>query len=160
MKTYLLFPALTSLDLSFNRLRTIPPTISLLSYLCIFNVSSNIDLEYLPPELGLLDKLWNIGIRDCALKEPLKNVIDQENYKTAEILSVLRNKLDKCVYYLISTKNLLFSSKIYPKIKLMFLGGAEVGKTTLLKQMRQEGHVSKKMLQSEVFNCEKFFFKH
>lgn len=33
----------------------------------------------------------------------------------------------------------------------MFLGGSEVGKTTLLKQIRQEGHFSKKMLQSEVF---------
>lgn len=95
MKTYLLFPALTSLDVSFNRLRSVPPTISLLSYLSILNVSSNFELESLPPELGLLDKLWNIGIRDCSLKDPLKSVIDQENYKTVEILSVLRNKLEK-----------------------------------------------------------------
>lgn len=99
MKTYLLFPALTSLDVSYNQLRTVSPNISLLSYLCIFNISFNNELESLPPELGLLDKLWNIGVRGCPLKEPLKSVIDQESYKTVEILSVLRNKLDKLIYY-------------------------------------------------------------
>lgn len=95
MKSYLLFPALTTLDLSYNNLKNIPSTISLLSYLAVLNVSANRELETLPPELGLLDKLWNIGIRDCQFKEPIKSFIDPENYKTMELLALLRNKLEK-----------------------------------------------------------------
>lgn len=95
MKSYLLFPALTTLDLSNNRLKSIPKIISLQSYLAVLNVSANRELENLPPELGLLDKLWNIGIKDCQFKEPLKSFVDPENYKTMEILAFLRNKLEK-----------------------------------------------------------------
>lgn len=45
-----------------------------------------------------------------------------------------------------------YSSIVYPKMKLMFLGGSAVGKTTLLHQMRLEGTVPKKSLQNEVDN--------
>lgn len=41
----------------------------------------------------------------------------------------------------------------------MLLGSLETGKTTLLNQMRLEGQISKKTLQSEVFKFFKFYFK-
>uniref|UniRef100_A0A915CSY4 Non-specific serine/threonine protein kinase n=1 Tax=Ditylenchus dipsaci TaxID=166011 RepID=A0A915CSY4_9BILA len=138
MKSYMLFPALTTFDLSHNQLKCIPPTISLLSYLAVLNLASNHELDTLPPELGLLDKLWNVVLKDCPLKkeqEPLRSMVN-DHYKTTEVLLHLRNKLE--------------NSKLYPKMKLMLVGGPEVGKSTLLQSfMRQEGQVSKKALQSE-----------
>lgn len=95
-----MFPALTNLDLSHNKLRSIPGTISLLSYLSVLNVTANSELDLLPPELGLLDKLWNVGLRECPLRkeeEPLRSMVNdkRESYKTIEILMYLRNKLEK-----------------------------------------------------------------
>lgn len=133
MRSYLLYPSLTTLDLSYNQLRTLPPTISLLNYLAVLNLASNAHLESLPPELGLLDKLWSIDIRGCPLKEPtLKSIIEESGkYRTAEVLACLRQRLE--------------NARSYTKMKLMLLGGAEVGKSSLLSQMRLEGQaVSRK----------------
>ncbi|KAH7717085.1 LRK-1 protein [Aphelenchoides avenae] len=122
MKSYLICPVLTTLDLSNNNIRFLPPAVSLLSSLTVLILNGNKELETLPPELGLLDKLWNIGLKDCPLKEPLRGIVTADNYKT---------------------------SKSYAKLKLMFLGAPGVGKTQLLLQMRTEGQFSKKSIQSE-----------
>uniref|UniRef100_A0AC35F4B2 Non-specific serine/threonine protein kinase n=1 Tax=Panagrolaimus sp. PS1159 TaxID=55785 RepID=A0AC35F4B2_9BILA len=135
MRSYLIFPSLTNLDLSYNALKSIPPTISLLSSLAALNVSGNREMDSLPYELGLLDKLWNIALKDCPVKEPLKSIVNAENYKTVELIAFLRNKLE--------------NSKPYNKLKLLILGGPGVGKTQLLQQIRGEGNVIKKNLQSE-----------
>jgi hypothetical protein len=135
MKSYLVFPALTNLDISHNHLRTLPQAISLMGQLAVLNISNNRDLDSLPPELGLLTKLWNISLKDCPLKEPLNSIVNSESYKTLDLVSYLRNKLD--------------NSKHYPRMKLMLLGGQGVGKTSLLHQLRNEGSVSRKSLQSE-----------
>ena len=97
MRSYLIFPALTNLDISYNALKTVPATISLLSSLAALNVSGNRELTLLPFELGLLDKLWNITLKDCPVKEPLKSIVTGENYKTVELIAFLRNKLEKYV---------------------------------------------------------------
>jgi polynucleotide 5'-kinase involved in rRNA processing len=46
--------------------------------------------------------------------------------------------------------NFYFSSKPYPKLKLMLLGGKGVGKTTLLQMVRQEGKVPMKNAKDNV----------
>lgn len=94
-RSYLIFPALTNLDVSYNSLKTIPSTISLLSYLAALNVSGNNELETLPNELGLLDKLWNVTLKDCPVKEPLKSIVYGDNYKTVDLIAFLRNRLEK-----------------------------------------------------------------
>ncbi|CAD5207709.1 unnamed protein product [Bursaphelenchus okinawaensis] len=134
-RPYLIFPSLTNLDLSSNELKSIPPTISLLSQLAVLNLSQNKTLEKLPVELGLLDKLWGVQLNGCALKDPLKGIVGNGNFKTMDLISFLRHELD--------------NSKPHRKLKLMLLGRSEVGKSTLLAQMRTEGHVAKISLNSE-----------
>lgn len=98
LKPYLLFPSLTSLDISGNRLTQIPQIISLQNSLAILNLANNFELECLPPELGLLDKLWNIGLNGCSLKgetQQIRQFVEAGNYKTAEVLSHLRQRLEK-----------------------------------------------------------------
>uniref|UniRef100_A0A7E4VDA0 Non-specific serine/threonine protein kinase n=1 Tax=Panagrellus redivivus TaxID=6233 RepID=A0A7E4VDA0_PANRE len=135
MRQYLVFPALTNLDISYNALKHVPPTVSLLSYLAALNVAGNAELETLPYELGLLDKLWNISLKGCPMKDPIKAIVSGDNYKTVDLIAFLRNKLE--------------NSKSYNKLKLVVLGGPSVGKTLLLQQMRSEGNVSRKNLTSE-----------
>jgi len=138
MKSYLLLPSITTLDLSHNRLNTLPPLISLHNYLAVLNLSHNNELEILPPELGLLDKLWSVGLTGCSLREPLKSVARHDGYKTSDVLSLLRGQLE--------------NSKPYPKMRLLLLGRTGVGKSTLLQMMRSEGRVTKGALQSDVRN--------
>ncbi|CAD5212334.1 unnamed protein product [Bursaphelenchus xylophilus] len=134
-RPYIIFPALTNLDLSSNDLKSLPPTISLLSQLAVLNLSQNKSLERLPVELGLLEKLWGVQLNGCALKDPLKGIVGNGNFKTMDLISFLRHELD--------------NSKPHRKLKLMFLGRSEVGKSALLSQMRAEGHVAKVSLNSE-----------
>ncbi len=138
MRSYLLFPLLTTLDLSHNQLRALSPSISLHTYLAVLNLSQNATLEKLPPELGILDKLWNVAVKGCPLGEPLRSVTSSETYKTSDVLSTLRAQLE--------------NSQLYPKMKLMLVGREGVGKSTLLQQMRAEGRVARGGLQSEVTN--------
>lgn len=98
LKPYLLFPALTSLDISRNQLQRLPPGISLLSSLAVLNLAKNSELDLLPPELGLLDKLWSIGLNGCQLREEnpqIKQMVEAGNYKTTDVLSQLRQRLEK-----------------------------------------------------------------
>lgn len=50
----ILFPLLTSLDVSNNCIKWVPPLISSLSSLSVLNLSGNAAIENLPSELGLL----------------------------------------------------------------------------------------------------------
>uniref|UniRef100_A0A914H1N2 Non-specific serine/threonine protein kinase n=1 Tax=Globodera rostochiensis TaxID=31243 RepID=A0A914H1N2_GLORO len=139
LKPYVLFPSLTTLDLSQNRIRQLPPTISLLSSLAMLNLANNVELDRLVPELGLLERLWTIGgLGGCQLRgeEPaLQTLVQAGNYKTGEVLSQLRQRLE--------------NSMLYPKLKLMLLGGPSVGKSTLLQQMRLEGTMAKRSAQND-----------
>ncbi|KAI6202441.1 Protein kinase domain containing protein [Aphelenchoides besseyi] len=132
LRSHLIFPVLTNLDVSHNELKLLPSNISLLTQLAVLNLSENRQLEKLPVELGLLEKLWSVSVGGCLLKDPLKEIVASGNFKTMDLLSFLRNELD--------------NSKPYPKLKLMFLGRTEVGKTALLNQLRAEGQTSKSAL--------------
>ncbi|KAL3092466.1 hypothetical protein niasHS_007675 [Heterodera schachtii] len=133
LKPYVLFPSLTNLDLSLNRIRQLPSTISLLGSLAMLNLANNVELDSLVPELGLLERLWTIGLSGCQLQaeEPaLQAMVQAGSYKTGEVLAQLRQRLE--------------NSMPYPMLKLMLLGASSVGKSTLLQQIRLEGALSKK----------------
>lgn len=89
------FPNISIMDVSHNVIKEIPIEISDLSNLSVFNVSDNRDITFLPPEMGLLNKLWNLNTRGCNLTEPLKSMIESKNYKTMDIIGYLRSILEE-----------------------------------------------------------------
>ena len=120
-----LFPNLSMLDVSFNKIEEIPANISELNNLSVLNISGNININRLPPEMGLLSKLWNLITNGCNLNDPLKTMIESKKYKTMDIIGYL--------------KSILENSKPYARMKLMIVGVQGIGKTSLLEQLRQEG---------------------
>ncbi|XP_014247457.1 leucine-rich repeat serine/threonine-protein kinase 1 [Cimex lectularius] len=128
-KSKLMFPALSMLDLSNNNLKEIPPIIHELGSLSVLNVSGNAEINDLPPQMGLLSRLWNLNVKGCNLQEPLKSMIDSKKYKTMDIIGYLKSVLE--------------DAKPYARMKLMIVGVQGIGKTSLLEQLRSEGHKKK-----------------
>ncbi|KAK7078389.1 hypothetical protein SK128_010660, partial [Halocaridina rubra] len=124
-KGWLLFPNLSMLDVSNNLLRDLPTTLHELTNLSVLNISGNSDILELPPEMGLLSRLWNLNTRGCSLQEPLKSMIESKKYKTMDVIGYL--------------KSILEDARPYARMKLMIVGVQGIGKTSLLEQLRHEG---------------------
>lgn len=145
-KSKLLFPNLSALDVSNNKIREIPNAIHELNNLSVLNVSGNpgrylncfypndvlankfndfTDIVELPPQMGLLSKLWNLNTRGCHLQEPLRSMIESKKYKTMDVVGYLKSVLE--------------DARPYARMKLMLVGVQGIGKTSLLEQLRQEG---------------------
>uniref|UniRef100_A0A1B6DQ53 non-specific serine/threonine protein kinase n=1 Tax=Clastoptera arizonana TaxID=38151 RepID=A0A1B6DQ53_9HEMI len=129
-KNRLMFPNLSMLDLSNNQLKEIPVNIHDVSNLSVLNVGGNPEISELPPQMGLLSRLWNLNTRGCSLQEPLKSMIDSKKYKTMDVIGYLKSVLE--------------DAKPYARMKLMIVGVQGIGKTSLLEQLRQEGSGLKK----------------
>ncbi|KMQ95071.1 leucine-rich repeat serine threonine-protein kinase 1-like protein [Lasius niger] len=134
-KSYLLFPNVSMLDISNNQLRDIPHNIYELGNLSVLNISGNNEIVELPPQMGLLGRLWNLNTQGCRLQEPLKSMIESKKYKTMDVIGYL--------------KSILEDAKAYARMKLMIVGIQGIGKTSLLEQLRQEGEVPNKKKASE-----------
>ncbi|KYN26991.1 Leucine-rich repeat serine/threonine-protein kinase 1, partial [Trachymyrmex cornetzi] len=134
-KLYLLFPNVSMLDISNNQLREIPHNIYELNNLSVLNISGNNEIVELPPQMGLLGRLWNLNTQGCRLQEPLKSMIESKKYKTMDVIGYL--------------KSILEDAKAYARMKLMIVGIQGIGKTSLLEQLRQEGEVPNKKKASE-----------
>ncbi|CAA9994640.1 unnamed protein product, partial [Nesidiocoris tenuis] len=87
------------------------------------------DIYDLPPQMGLLSRLWNLNTRGCNLQEPLKSMIESKKYKTMDVIGYLKSVLE--------------DAKPYARMKLMIVGVQGIGKTSLLEQLRSEGHKKK-----------------
>lgn len=124
-KGQLLFPNLTGLDLSFNKIQRVSSNLSDLKDLSVLNLNGNQMITSLPAELGLASKLWNLGVVGCNLSEPLKSIVESKTYKTMDVIGYLRSILEE--------------AKPYARMKLMLVGLQGIGKTSLLEQMRHEG---------------------
>ena len=59
-KQRLMYPNLSKLDVSNNSIRTVPSAISELTNLSTLHISGNENIIDLPPEMGLLSRLWNL----------------------------------------------------------------------------------------------------
>lgn len=95
-----------------------------------------LDVTELPPQMGLLSRLWNLNTRGCNLQEPLRSMIDSNKYKTMDVVGYL--------------KSILEDARPYARMKLMIVGVQGIGKTSLLEQLRQEGTGSYKKKPVEV----------
>lgn len=117
-KSKLLFPNLSALDVSNNKIREIPNAIHELGNLSVLNISGNPgkcnlcatfhifpqfnpvcssgkkDIVELPPQMGLLSKLWNLNTRGCHLQEPLRSMIESKKYKTMDVVGYLKSVLE------------------------------------------------------------------
>nr|XP_018906420.1 PREDICTED: leucine-rich repeat serine/threonine-protein kinase 1 isoform X2 [Bemisia tabaci] len=125
LKSRLIFPNISMLDLSNNQLKRIPASIYKLSNLSVLNVAGNTEISDLPPQMGLLSRLWSFNTRGCNLQGPLKAMIESNAYKTMDVIGYL--------------KSILEDAQPYARMKLMIVGIQGIGKTSLLEQLRQEG---------------------
>ncbi|GFS86526.1 hypothetical protein NPIL_84741 [Nephila pilipes] len=125
IKNRILFPNLSMLDVSNNKISDVPAIISEFTNLSVLNLSGNSGICQLPPEMGLLSKLWNLNTRMCNLSEPLRSMIESKKYKTMDVIGYL--------------KSILEDAKPYARMKLMIVGIEGIGKTSLLEQLRLEG---------------------
>jgi Leucine-rich repeat (LRR) protein len=115
----LLYPNLSSLDISDNKISEILESYSNLTSLSVLNIEGNIGITDIPPQLGLLQKMWTLNANGCNLSEPLKSMFENKQYKTADILGYLKSSLERC--------------QPYARMKLMLVGLENKGKTSLLR---------------------------
>ncbi len=140
------FPNVTMIDLSENILKEVTTRVSELTSLSVLNLSGNVDVTDLPPQMGLLNRMWNLNTTGCNLQEPLKSMIESKRCKTMDIIGYLKSVLE--------------DAKPYSRMKLMVVGIQGIGKTSLLNQLRQEG--SQKPAQQDVrtiFELLNYFLK-
>uniref|UniRef100_A0A7I4XV63 non-specific serine/threonine protein kinase n=1 Tax=Haemonchus contortus TaxID=6289 RepID=A0A7I4XV63_HAECO len=135
LKNKVLFPSLSVLDASSNVIKVIGADISRLSSLSVLNLTGNKGIQTLPPELGMLSRLWSLSLKGCQLKEPLDSMVNTDNCKTVEIVAHL--------------KTILEESKTYHHLRLLILGSDGVGKSQLWDGLRSEAVQKKSPSQGE-----------
>lgn len=122
-KLRLMYPNLSMLDISNNRLKEMPQFIHKLTNLSILNISGNIDVTELPANMGLLSRLWSMNTKGCSLHGYLQTMIESKKFKTMEIIGFLKSTFE--------------DAQSYARMKLMVVGSQGIGKTSLLDLLRE-----------------------
>ena len=112
-------PAIRVLIISHNQFRTVPICICSFTTLHTFDLSDNPDILTLPAEMGRLTNLTRLNLRGLKdLNDPPRNV---------------QRECRDCIRYLNSK---LRCAKGFYRMKLMLVGLANRGKTTLVKRLQ------------------------
>lgn len=81
-----LYPNLATLELSHNKLKSVPSNVFLISTLSSLLVSHNPDIDTLPLELSNLEHLWNLEYEGCPLTNPPKEDLDKFRMASDKLL--------------------------------------------------------------------------
>lgn len=81
-----LYPMLATLELSSNRLRSVPHNIHRVTTLSSLLLSHNKDIDQLPLELSNLEHLWNLEYEGCPLTNPPKEDLDKFRLASDKLL--------------------------------------------------------------------------
>ncbi len=112
-------PTIRSLNLSNNQFRQVPLCICSFTTLHSLNLSENQDILQLPSEMGRLNQLSRLGLQGLKdLNDPPRNLLKDPRH---------------CIRYLNSK---LRCAKGFYKMKLMLVGQANRGKTTLVARLQ------------------------
>ena len=112
-------PAIRALNLSHNYFRKVPQCICSFTTLHSLNLSENPDILQLPAEMGRLSQLSRLGLNGLTdLNDPPRSV---------------QKDAQHCIRYLHSK---LRCAKGFYKMKLMLVGQANRGKTTLVARLQ------------------------
>ncbi|XP_019849257.1 PREDICTED: leucine-rich repeat serine/threonine-protein kinase 1-like [Amphimedon queenslandica] len=115
-------PLLTRLVLHHNQIAEVPPSVCDMTSLNSVDLSWNNIIE-LRPSLGKLGNLWEFPLDGLQLISPPHNIIDRG--KTKDIIGFLWSLLQR--------------ARPYHRMKLMLVGKAGRGKTTLLRKISEKG---------------------
>ena len=122
-----LWPNIFSLILSNNKIKVLPSHIGKLNTLSILDVSHNKMLKNLPDEIGQLSNLFQFPMTGLALRHGAAVL----NGTPKNLVSYFRSKLENSVPY--------------RHIKLMLVGLAGRGKTSLICQLSKKPHSVNKL---------------
>ena len=111
---------LERLNLSDNSLKSVPSRIGELKSLTSLNLSRNAGITHLPDEMGRLSSLWDLQL--VGLKLDLNSAILES--RAQELIGFLHSRLKNSVPYY--------------RMKLVAVGQAGRGKTTLLNQLQED----------------------
>uniref|UniRef100_A0A1X7V539 Roc domain-containing protein n=1 Tax=Amphimedon queenslandica TaxID=400682 RepID=A0A1X7V539_AMPQE len=112
-------PSIRTLNISYNRFRTVPLSVCSFKSLQHLNISFNKNIRSLPVEMGRLQNLIKLvtdGLKD--LSDPPRN---------------MQRDARDCVRYL---NNKLRSARRFYRMKLVLLGKQNCGKTTLVARLQ------------------------
>lgn len=112
-------PSIEKLDISYNQFRCVPSCVCSFTTLQLLNLSGNHKIHSLPPELGRLKKLYNLGLDKLDdLNDPPKNVRET----TADTMRYLSSRLR--------------GEKGFYRMKLMLVGKQHMGKSTIVGRLQ------------------------
>eukprot|EP00118_Oscarella_pearsei_P021713 m.246155 g.246155 ORF g.246155 m.246155 type:complete len:2655 (+) comp40258_c0_seq14:80-8044(+) len=115
---FVLYPELKSLDLKGNYLRSFPIGVGKLSLLQMLDVSDNAEIATLPNEIVSLKDLWKLDLKGINLVDIGDDVIKQG---AKQILNFMKHRMN--------------GAQPYRRLKLMMVGLANKGKTTLVEHL-------------------------